>query len=88
MEARKYRSHTKWNGKEFIPKKSYETEKEAINVARYMNTQEHIIHKMVAYKCAECGKWHIGRNSTELSNEDREHYKSLLDRDKKYKIGI
>lgn len=88
MEARKYRSHTKWNGKEFVPKKSYETEKEAINVARYMNTQEHIIHKMVAYKCAECGKWHIGRNSTELSNEDREHYKSLLDRDKKYKIGI
>ena len=86
MEGRKYRSHTKWNGKEFIPKKSYETEKEAINVARYMNTQEHIIHKMVAYKCAECGKWHIGRTSTELSNEDREHYKSLLDRDKKYKI--
>ena len=86
MEARKYRSHTKWNGKEFIPKKSYETEKEAINVARYMNTQGHIIHKMVAYKCAECGKWHIGRNSTELSNEDREHYKKLLDRDKKYKI--
>lgn len=83
MEARKYRSHTKWNGKEFIPKKSYETEKEAINVARYMNTQEHIIHKMVAYKCAECGKWHIGRNSTELSNEDREHYKKLLDRKKK-----
>lgn len=83
MDGRKYRSHTKWNGKEFIPKKSYETEKEAINVARYMNTQEHIIHKMVAYKCAECGKWHIGRNSTELSNEDREHYKSLLDRKKK-----
>lgn len=83
MEGRKYRSHTKWNGKEFVPKKSYETEKEAINVARYMNTQEHIIHKMVAYKCAECGKWHIGRNSTELSNEDREHYKKLLDRKKK-----
>lgn len=51
-----------------------------------MNTQEHIIHKMVVYKCAECGKWHIGRNSTELSNEDREHYKYMLSRNKKFGI--
>ena len=48
-----------------------------------MNTQDHIIHKMVAYKCAECGKWHIGRNNTELTEEDRQYYKKLLDRKKK-----
>lgn len=83
MEPRKFRTHTKWNGKELIPKKSFDKEKDAINAARYMNTQEHIIHKMVAYKCAECGKWHIGKNYTELTKEDREYYKSLLDRAKK-----
>jgi predicted RNA-binding Zn-ribbon protein involved in translation (DUF1610 family) len=88
MESRKFRTHTKWNDKELIPKKSFDKEKDAVNAARYMNTQEHIIHKMVAYKCAECGKWHIGRNNTELTKEDREYYKSLLDREKKYKIGI
>ena len=84
MEKRKYRSHTKWNGREFIAKKAFETEKEAVNVARYLNTQTNIIHKMVAYKCRECGKWHIGRNNTELTEEDRQHYKKLLKKDKKY----
>lgn len=38
---------------------------------------------MVAYKCESCGKWHIGRNDTELTEKDRLHYKKMLDREKK-----
>ena len=71
MESRKFRTHTKWNGKELIPKKSFDNEKDAINAARYMNTQEHIIHKMVAYKCITCGKFHIGSTSKILTSEDK-----------------
>ena len=86
MEKRKNRTHTKWNGREFVPKKSFDNEKDAVNAARYMNAQIYTIHKMVAYKCAECGKWHIGRNNTELTEEDKQYYKDMLIRNKKFGI--
>ena len=58
METRKYRTHTKWDGRKFVPKKSFNNEKDAVNTARHINSQMYTIHKMVAYKCQECGKWH------------------------------
>lgn len=32
----------------------------------------HIIHKLVAYKCPKCSKWHIGKSNTILSEKNRE----------------
>jgi hypothetical protein len=83
LEKRKYRSHTKIEFGKLVPKKSFETEKDAVRVARIINIQSKTIHKMVAYKCETCGKWHIGKNGTELTEKDRLHYKKMLDREKK-----
>lgn len=86
MEKRNSRSHFKVELGVLKPKKSYETEKEALKIARFLNTQENIIHKMIAYKCSTCGKWHIGNNGSELTEEDRIHYRKLLQREKKWGI--
>ena len=59
-------------------KKSYGTEKEALNIARFLNTQPNIIHKMIVYKCIKCGKWHIGNNGSILTDEEREKIKEKL----------
>ncbi len=86
MEKRNSRSHFKVELGVLKPKKSYETEKEALKIARFLNTQENIIHKMIAYRCSTCGKWHIGNNGSELTEEDRIHYRKLLQREQKWGI--
>ena len=57
------------------PKRGYNTDKEAIEVARKMNLRERQIHKMVAYKCPYCNLWHVGKNHTVLTEKDREKYR-------------
>ena len=86
MEKRCNRTHFKFECGKLKPKKSYNTEKEALKIARFLNTKENIIHKMVAYKCSECGKWHVGSNSTVLTDEDRKHYKDMLYVENKLKL--
>ncbi len=61
----------------YIPKKAYDTDKEAIEVARMMNCKHKQIHKAVAYKCPKCGKWHVGRNTSILTDKDKKHYKTV-----------
>lgn len=61
----------------YIQKKAYDTDKEAIEVARIMNCNNSQIHKAVAYKCPKCGKWHVGRNKSVLSEKDKKHYKTV-----------
>ena len=78
MEKRTTRSHYKIVGDKLLPKKSYDTEKEALTVARFLNTQPNIIHKMIVYKCIKCNKWHIGNNGNLLKDEDREKIKEKL----------
>ena len=79
MEKRNYRSHYKIGVNGVLEeKKSFETEEEALKVARFLNTKEDIIHKMVAYKCEKCGKWHVGSNNTVLTDGEREKYKKKL----------
>ena len=72
MDKRVNRSHYKVIGEELIPKTSYETEKEALNIARNINILPQTIHKFVAYKCSKCGKWHVGRNRTTLTESEKE----------------
>ncbi len=55
----------------------YDTDKEAIEAARRVNLKEKTIHKMVAYKCDVCHKWHIGKSKRILTEKDREHYKNV-----------
>lgn len=86
MEKRSSRSHFKIEFGVLKPKKSYETEKDALKIARFLNTKENIIHKMVAYKCLVCEKWHIGSNDKELTEDDRIHYRKLLQRERKWGI--
>lgn len=49
----------------------YDTDKEAIEEAIRMNCMDKTIHKNVAYKCPTCGKWHIGRNKTVLTEDEK-----------------
>ena len=58
-------------------KKAYNTLDEAIKEARRMNCMEKVIHKVVAYKCDVCFKYHVGRSHRELSQKDRLRYNTL-----------
>lgn len=56
-------------------KTAYETEKEAIHAAMVINVQDKTIHKKQAYKCSVCHKWHVGRGTTILTDEDKRKLK-------------
>ena len=47
-------------------KVKHKTSEEAIEAAKKMNQKENQIHKVVAYKCAICGFYHIGKSFKEL----------------------
>lgn len=78
MENRQARSHYKIINGVFVPKKSFNTETEALKTAQFLNTKENTIHKMVAYKCSKCEKWHIGSNNTVLTEKKKEKIKNKL----------
>ena len=61
-----------------FPKKSYDSEKEAIAAANRINAYGNDIHKMVAYKCSKCDKWHVGHNYTVMTDERREEAKEKI----------
>ena len=61
-----------------IPKKSYDTEQSAIFAARRINSLGIDIHKVVAYKCSKCGKWHIGHNNTIMTSRRIEKEREKL----------
>lgn len=50
-------------------KKKFETLDSAIEAAKICNSQEKRIHKLVAYKCSKCFKYHIGSNGKLLKKE-------------------
>jgi len=52
-----------------VYKKKHKTSDEAIQAAKNMNAKENQIHKAVAYKCAICGFYHIGRSKKEIKHE-------------------
>jgi hypothetical protein len=82
MEKRTTRSHYKIIDGKMLPKKGYDTEMDALTTARFLNSQPYSIHKMVAYKCIKCDKWHIGSTDRVLTEEDRREAAEKL---KKYK---
>lgn len=56
-------------------KVKYLTDKEAIEAAIRININPKTIHKRIIYKCTQCGFWHIGRNSTVLTDADKDKIK-------------
>lgn len=52
-------------------KHQFDTLEEAIKVAKIENSRPERIHKVVAYKCKSCFKYHIGRNGKEISDKER-----------------
>lgn len=53
------------------PKRKYDTLDEAIKAAKIENSKNERIHKVVAYKCKICFKYHIGRNGKEIKDKER-----------------
>jgi len=56
------------------PKRSYETLDGAISHAKEINSNSKIIHKVVAYKCKKCMKYHLGRNGKEVTDKERKKW--------------
>lgn len=56
-------------------KVKFDTLDEAIKHAKWVNSQDHVIHKVVAYKCSKCHKYHVGRNGKELTVKQRNKFK-------------
>lgn len=81
MVKREARSHYKIGPQGIMEeKKSFETEADALKMARFLNTKENVIHKMVAYKCVTCGKWHIGGGGKVLTEKDRKEAMEKLNK--------
>lgn len=53
------------------PKHKFDTLDDAIKAAKIENSKLERIHKVVAYKCKVCFKYHIGRNGKEISEKER-----------------
>ena len=75
---RNTRSHYKIINGELVPKKSYNTEKQALTVTRFLNSRPESIHQMITYKCSKCDKWHIGSTGKVLTAEDKNKYEQKL----------
>lgn len=53
-----------------VYKRKLNTDKEAIAEAQRLNSKPNIIHKVIAYKCAICGKYHVGKSLKILDKTD------------------
>lgn len=50
-------------------KRQFNTLEEAIVECKKLNQSPRQIHKLVAYKCNRCHKFHIGRSHKEIDNK-------------------
>ena len=73
-------------GKVYKPKIAYNTQAEAIQVAKHMNSKPKQIIKLVAYKCKSCHKYHIGRNGKVITPRDRTKFEAAIVRKQDLKV--
>ena len=59
-------------------KRAFNTLEEAITEAKKVNSGDFIIHKVVAYRCDYCFKFHLGKNGHELTEKERAKFKSAI----------
>ena len=62
----------------YKPKRAFDTQDDAIEFAKFVNSQDHVIHKVVPYRCSKCHKYHLGRNGKELKDKERNKHKKQL----------
>lgn len=62
----------------FKDKAAHATLDIAIIEAKKMNIKDKTIHKVIAYKCPECKKYHIGKSKKLITNKEREKWKLQL----------
>lgn len=53
-----------------VYKRKLNTDKEAIAEAQRLNSKPNMIHKVIAYKCAICGKYHVGKSFKTLDKDN------------------
>jgi len=53
-------------------KSSHKTKQDAIKAINKTLEKHFIFHKMMAYQCKYCGKWHIGRSRIIYYNRFKE----------------
>ena len=72
--------------KHYKAKKGYNTQDQAVEMARKLNLSPQTVHKYSAYKCQICGKWHIGKNKNRvLTEQDREKIRKQIQVENFYK---
>ena len=78
MECKTIERYTETNEPVYKKKKSFDTLELDISHAKWVNSKDHVINKVVAYKCSKCFKFHVGRNGKPLTDKDREKFKKTL----------
>lgn len=78
MECQTVERYDEQHNPVYRPKKSWDTQDEAIKVAKFINSRDHVIHKVVPYRCKVCKKYHLGRNGKELKEKERQKHKNQI----------
>jgi len=78
MECQRLERYDEKHNSIYVSKKAYDTQDEAIDFAKIINSEDHVIHKVVPYKCSVCHKYHLGRNGKELKDKERIKHKNQL----------
>lgn len=76
------------NDGKLIPKKCYDSEKDALAAAQYFNSKETTKRKLKPYRCDYCGKWHLGGSGQELTDDDRKQFSEILKNKKKFNTMV
>ena len=67
-------------------KKTFFTLESAIQHAKLMNVREDRVKKVVAYKCKECHRYHVGRNGSTIKDKEKEKIKKSLEKPLRLKV--
>ena len=59
-------------------KLKFDTLDDAIEHAKWVNSKEDILQKVVAYKCNLCFKYHVGRNGRNISDKQKKKLKNYF----------
>lgn len=78
MECQTLERYDEQHNPVYKPKRAFDTQDEAIEVAKFINSQDHVIHKVVPYRCKNCNKYHLGRNGKILKDKERQKHKNQI----------
>lgn len=67
-------------------KKQFVTLDSAIKHAKEMNIISTHTEKLVAYKCATCFRYHVGRNGNKIKDKERDKFKKDLEKPMRFKV--